>query len=109
MYARLKLETLKSIAASTAANTKEVDLLPCRKYTLLVVPNATHTYGVKVNQLADVLTGEGKLQEVVITSGSQGSVVSAVIEAKTDLVSFEITNGDAGGAHTYDVYINRIE
>lgn len=109
MLARVQLETAKAIAASTAANTKQADLLPCRKYALLVVPNATHTFGVKVNQLADVLTGAAQLQEVVITSGSQGKVLSAIIEAKTDLVSFEITNGDAGGAHTYDVYVNRIE
>ena len=109
MLARLQLESTKSIAASTAANTKPVDLCPCRKYTVLVVPNASHAYGVKVNQSSDILTGAGKLQEVVIASASQGTVLSAIIEAKTDQVSFEITNGDAGGAHTYDVHICRVE
>lgn len=109
MLARLQLESAKSIAASTAANTKNVDLLPCRKFNLIVVPNATHTYGVKVNWASDILTGAGKVQEVVIASASQGNIVSALVECKADIASFEITNGDAGGAHTYDVYINRVE
>ena len=109
MLARHQVESAKSIAASTAANTKNVDLLPCRKFNLIVVPNATHTYGVKVNWASDILTGAGKVQEVIIASASQGNIVSALFECKSDIVSFEITNGDAGAAHTYDVHVNRVE
>jgi hypothetical protein len=109
MLARFQVENDKSVAASQTANTKEVDLEPCRKFSLLVVPNATHTYGVKVNFAPDIATGVASMQEVVIPSASQGNVVSAIIECKADVCSFAITNGDGGAAHTYDVYIHRIE
>ena len=108
MLARYQVENDKSVAAAQTANTKPVNLEPCRKFSLLVIPNAAHTFGVKVNWASDIVEGVAGMQEVVIASASQGNIVSAVIECKSDLCSFAITNGDAG-AHTYDVYIHRIE
>lgn len=108
MLARLQLENDKSVGASAVANTKDVDLLPCRRFNLIVVPNTTHTFGVKVNWASDILTGDGKVQEAVIASASQGNIVSAIVDCKADIASFEIANGDTA-AHTYDVYVNRIE
>ena len=109
MLSRYQVESDKSIAKSTAANTRNVDLEPCRKFSITVVPDTAHTYGVKVNWAPDILTGDGKVQDAAITSASQGNIVSAVVECKADLASFEITNGDTEAAHTYDVYIHRIE
>lgn len=109
MQERLKLETAKSIAASTAANTKNFDLTQCRRLTVLIVPNAAHTFSAKLNWAIDICSGAGKVQESIIASASQGNVISAVIDAKADIACVEITNGDAGGAHTYAVYVHRLD
>lgn len=105
---RKQLEDGKSIAASTAANTIDFDMGGFRKFSVLVMPDATHSYGVKANWASDTCAGDGKIQEEVIAAASQGNKVSALFEAKTDIVSLEIANGDGGGAHTYDVYIFRM-
>lgn len=60
MLARYQVENDKSVAASQTANTKNVDLEPCRKFSLLVVPDATHTFSVSEGAAVAVNIWEGK-------------------------------------------------
>ena len=109
MLSRYPLNSDLSVAKSGTGNTNVIDLEPCRKFSVTVVPDTTHTYGVKVNWAPDILSGDGKVQEQVIASASQGNIVSALLECKADQCLFEIANGDAGNDHTYDVYVHRME
>ena len=108
MLPRLTLETEKTVAGSQAGTTASFDLEQCRKFSVLIKPNAAHTFSAKVNWAADICSGAGKVQDTAISSANQGNVVSAVIESKADIAAIEITNGDTS-EHTYAVYIHRVE
>lgn len=99
---RIQISDSLSVAAGAAVETKNFDLEQYRKLSVMVIPNATHIFSVKINWANDI-TG-GAVQESVISSASQGDVISSLIDAKADLASVEITNGDSA-AHTYDVYV----
>lgn len=107
---RTKIEAAKSVAGGATATTKDIDLAQFYKFTVLVVPNAPHIFGVAVNWDADICSGAGKVQDIVlpVPVASHGNFLSHVVESKADIIALEITNGD-GVAHTYDVYIHRIE
>jgi hypothetical protein len=105
---RKQLADGKSVAKSAAANTIDFDMGGFRKFSVLVIPDATHSYGVKANWASDICEGDGKVQTEVIASASQGNIVSAIFESKSDIVSLEIANGDGSDPHTYDVYIFRM-
>lgn len=106
---RSKIAAAKNIAGNSVSSTIDIDLAQSYKFTILVIPNAPHIFGVAVNWDTDLCSGSGKVQDVVlpVPVASHGNFLSQIIESKADIAAFEITNGD-GAAHTYDIYIHRI-
>lgn len=101
---KVVLESALSVSGSSSKATKNFDLEPYRKFSVLVVPDDTHTFSAKVNWAPDVTGSTDVVQDEAIASASQTNVISSVLDAKADLACVEISNGDTG-AHTYAVYV----
>jgi len=101
---KVVLESAVSVSGSASKTTKNFDLEQFRKFSVLVIPDDTHTFSVSVNWAPDVTGTTNKVQETAIASASQANVISALLDAKADLASLDISNGDSD-AHTYDVYV----
>ena len=101
---RIQISDSLSATAGAAVNTKNFDLEQYRKLSIMVVPDDTHVFSAKITWASDITGSANMVQDSVISSASQGNVISSLIDAKADLASIEITNGDSV-AHTYNVYV----
>lgn len=92
-----------SIIASGNDSTGKISIDDCIKFSVMVVPDVSHTYTVDLewrNYGKDVVVVEN-----LFASAAQANQLSAKMDNKTVCCDIKITNGDVGSAHTYTVYL----